>query len=298
MRHWWHTAARRCTDFVIMDVSSQTVQKSAEQPVQQRLSERSSQKSRYGSQLKVAALSLFIFYATLVVNALIPPSLLNPAWLMRLASVLIGNAFLPLLGLALISLAVIVEPSRKLENYSKSLARWAVLASLGFLLLLPLQAWSAWRLIRDDFSSLERGKPSPDEPLQAMETAIRQAPDAASIQTSLAILRGPAITPEDMARPLPELKQVLLNSLQQARTNLLKKQRNSPDPRSWVLIQDVLRFSVASLGFAAAFAAFAQRIGANSSLLSEVRDQIRFQQAVQRVSASKKRNRRRRSSSS
>lgn len=257
-------------------------------------------RSSFAQQLKLAGLALFLFFITVVVNALVPPSLFNPAWLMRLASVLISNAFLPLIGLALIRLAVVIHPNKKLEDFSQSLARWAVLAAIGFLFLLPLQLWSSWRLIRQDFSSLDKGRPSPEDPLLAMERAIRQAPDANAIQTSLTILRGPAITPQDMARPLPQLKQMLLASLQEARANLRKaKEQEGADPRTWVLIQDVLRFSMASLGFAAAFAGFAQRKGARSSLLNEVISNARFQQVLNRNAAQKNKlsSKRRRSSS-
>lgn len=263
------------------------------------LGESRNRRSLLAQQLKLLALALFLLFITLVVNALVPPSLLNPAWLMRLASVLISNAFLPLIGLALLNQAAVFYPNKKLEDFSKSLAQWAVLATLGFLLLLPLQIYASWRLIREDFSSLERGRPSIEDPLLAMERAIRTAPDANTIQTKLTVLRGPAITPQDMARPLPELKQMLLDSLQEARASLRRKaEREGTDPRTWVLIQDVIRFSIASIGFAAAFAGFAQRKDAKISLLQEVVSQARFQQILKRNAGKKsKRSRSRRSSS-
>lgn len=165
--------------------------------------------------------------------------------------------------------ATTLYPQNTSESLRNSVARWAVLASIGFLLILPLQTWASWRLINEGFSSLEQGKPTVDEPLKAMEQAIREAPDAATLQSRLTILRGPAIAPADMQRPLPELKQILLTSLQQARANLLRRSKSEADPRSWVLIQDVIRFSIASVGFAAGFAAFAQRPGTKTSLLEE-----------------------------
>lgn len=220
-------------------------------------------------QLTAAAVACFIAFGTIALNILFPPSVSNPAWLMRLATGLVSNAYLPLIGLALVFLATYLQPKASFENLRGSLAKWAVIVSLGFILLVPLQVWAAWRLIQQDFSSLEKGKPTPDEPLQAMEKAIREAPDAAALQTQLTILRGPAITPEDMRRPLPELKQILLSSLQQARTNLLRRARSNPDPRVWVLIQDVVRFSISALGYAIGFAAFAQRPSAKVPLLDE-----------------------------
>jgi hypothetical protein len=220
-------------------------------------------------QLLAAAIAFFVFFGTIVLNLLFPIALLNPAWLMRLATGLIGSAYLPLLGLISLNLAVYFYPKQNLKTLRSSLAKWAVIASLGFLLLVPLQVWASWSLIRQDFSPLEKGKPAVDEPLQAMEKAIREASDAASLQTQLTILRGPAITPQDMQRPLPELKQILLGSLQQARANLVRKARSTPDPRVWVLIQDAIRFSIGALGYAIGFAAFAQRPNSKQPLLDE-----------------------------
>lgn len=224
---------------------------------------------RLARQLVAAATGFFIFFGTIVINMFFPVVLLNPAWLMRLATGLIGNAYLPLMGLISVHLAAYLHPKPSLEGLRGSLAKWAVIASLGFLLLVPLQVWASWSLIQQNFSPLEKGKPAPDEPLQAMEKAIREAPDAATLQTQLTILRGPAITPQDMRRPLPELKQILLSSLQQARTNLLRKARSTPDPRIWVLIQDVIRFSIGALGYVIGFAAFAQRPNCKQTLLDE-----------------------------
>lgn len=224
---------------------------------------------RLARQLVAAATAFFIFFGTIVLNMLLPAALLNPAWLMRLATGLIGNAYLPLIGLILVHIAVFLNPKSSLENLCSSLAKWAVIASLGFLLLLPLQVWASWSLIQQNFSSVDKGKPAADEPLAAMEKAIREAPDATTLQTQLTILRGPAITPQDMRRPLPELKEILLSSLQQARSNLLRKARSTPDPRGWVLVQDVVRFSIGALGYAIGFAAFAQRSNSRVPLLDE-----------------------------
>jgi hypothetical protein len=224
---------------------------------------------KFARQLIAASTALFIFFGTIVFNAVVPAALLNPAWLLRLATGLISNAYLPLIGLVMVHLAATLYRKSEIEAFKNSLAKWAVIASLGFLMLVPLQLWASWNLIQENFSSLERGKPAPDEPLAAMEKAIREAPDAITLQTQLTILRGPAITPQDMGRPLPELKKILLSSLQQARSNLLRKARSTPDPRGWVLVQDLIRFSIGAVGYAIGFAAFAQRPNSHVPLLEE-----------------------------
>lgn len=52
-----------------------------------------------------------------------------------------------------------------------------------------------------------------------MGKAIRVAPDAKAIHDRLTILRRPAILPQDMSRPRPELKTLLLKSLETAIQN-------------------------------------------------------------------------------
>jgi hypothetical protein len=216
-----------------------------------------------------ASTALFVFFATVILNILFPMALLNPAWLLRLATSLIGHAYLPLIGLTLVHLGTYLHPKPSFEDLRRSLSQWAVIASLGFLMLLPLQGWASWHLIKQNFSSLEQGLSAPQDPLQAIEKAITEAPDITSLQTQLTILRGPTIAPQDAQRPLPELKQLLLRSLRQARANLQLKAKSSPDPRIWVLIQDVIRFSIGAIAYAIGFAAFAKRPGSPITLLEE-----------------------------
>jgi hypothetical protein len=238
-------------------------------------------RASFADQLSLAALALFILFISAIANSLIPAALFNPAWQIRLTATLISNGFLPLLALALFQLGFTLKPLRRSETIRKKLCSFAVLASLGFLLLIPLQGWASWRLIRENFQSLEKGKPPADLPLQEMEKAIKTAPDAQTLQANLTILRGPAIAPQDMARPLPELKQMLLGSLEQARSNLLKKAgRDGADPRVWVLIQDNIRLSFASLGLAIAFAAFAQRPGQSKTLLKELSETLGLERSL------------------
>jgi hypothetical protein len=52
--------------------------------------------------LGVVALVLFVLFASLLVPALFPLQLLDPAWQVRLAAALINTAPFPLLGLALL----------------------------------------------------------------------------------------------------------------------------------------------------------------------------------------------------
>lgn len=118
------------------------------------------------------------------------------------------------------------------------------------------------------------GRAAPQSRLDAMEKAIRDAPDARSMQNSLTILRGPAITPQDMERPLPQLKEILLQALARARQNLTGASRQEQSLRTWTLIQDCIGNSLAALAYAFGFAAFAQSPKQDRSLLQTLLDKF------------------------
>lgn len=245
-------------------------------------------RSFFAQQLLLVAGALFALFASAMLNPLIPPAILNPAWQIRLVASLVSNGFLPLLGLALVQLSYLQEPLLKVKEMRVKLARIALLASLGFVLLVPLQSWATWRLIRENFQSLDSGRPPVDLPLRQMEEAIKQAPDAQTLQASLTILRGPAIAPQDMAKPLPELKQMLLGALQEARQKLLKDAgRVGTDPRVWTLVQDTIRLSLTSIVIAIAYSGFGQRKGVPMTLFEEVNQ--RWQRRSRIVESARKR---------
>ena len=114
----------------------------------------SSDSSRAGSPvllsapgLGVVALVLFVLFATLVAGALWPVQLLNPLWQLRLAGSLINGAPFALLGLALLQIAVELGPhDPRLKSRQKLCSQLAVIAALGFLLLLPLQTLAALQI--------------------------------------------------------------------------------------------------------------------------------------------------------
>ena len=96
--------------------------------------------------MAVAAWALAAAFALAVLAPLMPPLLLDPAWQIRLCGVLVSQAPLALLALMLLQGAAILLPGNRL--ITTGLRRWrhlACFAALGFLLLLPLQAFATHR---------------------------------------------------------------------------------------------------------------------------------------------------------
>lgn len=92
----------------------------------------------------VLALGLFLWYL-LAALSLLPPRLFDPLWQQRASTTLMAAAPLPLAGLLLIQFGGLLDPAnRRLQRLWRPLGNLALLASAGFLLLIPLQLYGAW----------------------------------------------------------------------------------------------------------------------------------------------------------
>jgi hypothetical protein len=149
-------------------------------------------------RLSVVALVLFVLYGTIVLGAALPARVLDPAWQLQLIAELVNASAFPLVGLALLHLGADLDPDDPRLAARRSLcARLAVLAALGFLLLVRPQAVAAWQ---------QQGSTA-----SARASELRRAVDAATspadLQRSLAALQGPAMGPAQAARdgaaPMP-----------------------------------------------------------------------------------------------
>ena len=153
----------------------------------------SSESSRSGTPvllsapgLSVVALVLFVLFASLVVPALFPMQLLNPAWQLRLAGTLINTAPFPLLGLALLQIAAELGPhDPQLKNRARLCAQLAVAAALGFLLLLPLQTIAGLQTSRSLNNTQAARIQGAEAKLKALRLAVCGAASNAELSQQL-----------------------------------------------------------------------------------------------------------------
>jgi len=81
----------------------------------------------------------------MVLNAALPLRLVDPSWLQGLIQFLLSQGFLPLIALVLLQLAVVLNhESSRLRRRRDRFSRLALVAALGFALLIPLQLISTW----------------------------------------------------------------------------------------------------------------------------------------------------------
>jgi len=226
--------------------------------------------------LGVVALVLFVLFASLVVAALFPLQLLDPAWQLRMAGALINGAAFPLLGLALLQIAAELGPHDPLlKNRARLCSQLAVAAALGFLLLLPLQTIAGLRTSRTVNNAQAARIQGAEAKLKALRQAVAGAASNADLNQQLQKLQGPVLGPADIAQPLPLLKAQVAAVLDQAALQI-NREREASRPRTpLLLLPELLRNALASLALALGFAALARRPGRDLSLLQELQSRMR-----------------------
>lgn len=178
----------------------------------------------------VLALGLFLWYS-LAALSLLPPRLFDPLWQQRASTTLMAAAPLPLAGLLLIQFGGLLDPAnRRLQRLWRPLGNLALLASAGFLLLIPLQLYGAWS------SGSLQGTPPPRERLLNTTSLLRQAIRGASshqdLQKRLQKLQSPGLQPADLATPLPQLRTELLAGLAQVEARIQSRYPRLDSPKA------------------------------------------------------------------
>ena len=154
--------------------------------------------------LSVVALVLFVLYASVVAGVFFPVQLLSPAWQLRLAGSLINSSPIPLLGLAVLRVTTELGPGDPvLQRRWRICFQLAVAASLGFLLLFPLQISAGLLQFRSLDSAASQRIAGAERRLGALRQASASAGSSADLNHRLQKLQGPVIGPADLAQPLP-----------------------------------------------------------------------------------------------
>ncbi len=223
-------------------------------------------------RLSLFALTLFVLYGVRVAAALLPPRPLETAWQLNAVSTLVTPAAIPLVGLGLLHLASHLDPANaRLRQRRDRLARWAILAVLGFLLLLPLQAFAAWSSVDAARAQVSDQRTVATSTFVRIREAINAATSLEDLEARLRSLRSPGldIRFENLGLPLPETRRQLLLRLNEMEDQV-KTRINPPPPQA---IEDVamtsLRMMASSVLFALGFAMAAQRRGQQVPLLVE-----------------------------
>jgi len=226
----------------------------------------------FASSLWVVGLVLAISYPITVFSSILPLKLLEPAWQLNLITNLVDNGGIPLIGLLFLQAAALFSPAAsRRQALHAALARLALAAMAGFLLLVPLQLVASLKLYEtiksEQVGRIERGT----RRLDTLSQAIAQAGNAADLQKELQKFDGLSLGQDDLALPLPRLKASLIERIGKARRQLQSQLPPPGQHLSWPLIQASLRIVPTALAYALGFAATGRRRGQRLSLLDELR---------------------------
>jgi len=224
-------------------------------------------------RLSVIALALFVIYGVRVAAAAIPFRPLDTLWQLSVSSALIEAAAIPLVGLGLLHLAAYLNPDDPaLARRRDALARWAIPAVLGFLLLIPVQAYASWSSVATAKARLTTQQTTANRNFALVREAISAATSLEDLQARLQSLQSPelGIRFENLGLPLAETQRQMLLRLNDIQEQV-KTRINAPPPEA---IEDVARNSIRVMGtslvYALAFAIAAQRRGQDIPLLVEL----------------------------
>ncbi len=199
---------------------------------------------------------LGIFLAAVLVSAW-PPKLLDPNWQLGLIQNLINNGSLALIGALLTHLAMAFHPgSDRLRARHIAFRRWALAASLGFLLLIPLQLSAGWKLYRTVDGNSQQQISQSAKQLTALRQAITTATSTQEIQAKMQTLLGNKVrlTPTQLRTPINQLRQELLIGLDQASNGLQQRIEAQSSFNPDGLIKESTRIALSALFYAAGFA--------------------------------------------
>jgi membrane protein implicated in regulation of membrane protease activity len=136
----------------------------------------------------------------------LPPRLLDRQWQLQFTAVLINNAILALVAAVLMALAVWFNPDNtRLRARNLAFRRGAVAASLGFLLLAPLQGMAAWRLYRTVTQTQEQQTSQSSRQLAELRQAITAATTHQELQARVqkVVGRTPPLSQSELRTPYP-----------------------------------------------------------------------------------------------
>ncbi|MCP9930878.1 hypothetical protein KBY82_08780 [Cyanobium sp. AMD-g] len=234
---------------------------------------RASETSILARRLSFISMAMLVIYAARVATTAFPFKPFDILWQLTISSALIETAAIPLLGLGLLHLASYLDPADEaLAKRRDGLARWAILAVLGFLLLIPLQASASWNTVATARGRVTTQQQTANRNFALVREAISAAISPEDLQARLQSLQSPEldIQFENLGLPLPETKRQMLIRLNDMQEQVKRRINAPPLDAIEGLAGNSLRLMVTSLVYALAFAIAAQRRGQEIPLLVEL----------------------------
>jgi hypothetical protein len=217
------------------------------------------------------AIGLFALFLVCVAFDIFPFRLLEPLWMITFATALCNSASIALAGLALVHLAVGLNPeSQSIRSRRDICARLAAWAALGFLMLLPLIGYANWKGIRNIEITNKINVSSINKKANELSTQIVQASSQKDLQERMAKFQGPALPNESLALPLDELKKQTLAFVQSSAKAFVVKTAGPFSEQYMPIYKQSLRAAALSFVAALSFAAGTRNPRTNTTVLNSI----------------------------
>lgn len=208
--------------------------------------------------------ALIAVFGFTVLAVMIPLALLLPAWQIKVSNGILSAAPLAGIGAMLILLAhQLDDDSDELEQWVRRLRFWAIPAAIGFFLLIPLQTYNGYKLIRIA-SGQDRQAIAP---LEKALKAVQSSTNENELRAAMSQIPNAPPNLGRLAIPLPQAKQLITDRL----GGEIKRLDNQAEERNAARWQQSLvswaKNCFISLAFGAGFAEVARFPRARKSLL-------------------------------
>jgi hypothetical protein len=215
-----------------------------------------------------AARALLFIYAITIAAQALPLKVFAMDWQISMITVITNSSILPLQGLVLAHLAAYLDPAEpRYEVFCLNLRRWALPATLGFLLFIPLQSYNLVKGIRNYRQNAAKNERTITQTFGDIRNAVERASTTADLQKRLADLNAPGLSPADRTAPLPAIRPTLLAEIQKAEKKAKANIAQQDPEQLWLFSKQMVGSILAAFAFAFAFAAAAKRSAWPESLL-------------------------------
>jgi hypothetical protein len=218
--------------------------------------------------LDCGSLFLFALFLIHLLPILVESKPTQPLWQGQFVEAVEQQGVLAFLGFVLLHLAVLLNPKKQpLRRRLRQVRHWAVVASLGFLLLIPLQlasslnAFQAVQVKQNDTAAQVTR-------LMQVRESILKSKSKQELNLRLLAFSEPGLTPLQIEQKLTDLQQELLRAndeRQAGLTRLIKEDTSTYSPLT-LLISRVATL----LAWSGAFGAGAVPWGSKKTLLERV----------------------------
>lgn len=227
---------------------------------------------RLSLPLRVAAVALFVNFLLGVVAANFPPRWADPGWYLYLATTIVNGATLPLMGMCLLQVVAFLERGQDSDQVMLERARYAATGvALGFVLLLPLQAWTSWKVLDSARASDAKQARLATGAIDRIEVLTNRSDlQAPELRRELEAIPGLRLPADFFKKPVLEQRRDLGENVEKGRSLLIEQGVARRNQRLLVMLRNWLRVPLSCVVYALAYGAFARRSGTTRPLYEEL----------------------------